>query len=82
MESQSVLDTHGPRWTRGAEKKMTEPLTYTPEGAAQALGIGRSKTFELIASGEIESVKIGRRRLIPVDALHSFLDRLREGSPA
>lgn len=59
-----------------------EPLNYTVEGGAQALRIGRSKMFELIASGEIESITIGRRRLIPADALHTFLARLRAGSTA
>jgi hypothetical protein len=34
-----------------------------------ALGIGRSKMAELLATGEIKSVLIGRRRLIPVAEL-------------
>jgi excisionase family DNA binding protein len=34
--------------------------------AAQALGLGRSKLYELITAGSIETVTIGRRRLVRV----------------
>jgi hypothetical protein len=36
--------------------------------------------FELIARGEIESVKIGRLRKIPADALAAYVERLRAGA--
>lgn len=52
-----------------------ERLGYGPDDAAVALGLGRTKTFELIRTGELRSIKVGRRRLIPVDALHEFLAR-------
>ena len=48
--------------------------------AAQALGIGRTKMFELIHNGDISTVAIGRRRLVPVDELHSFVERRRDPS--
>jgi excisionase family DNA binding protein len=37
--------------------------------ASLATGISRSKIYELIGSGEIETVKIGRRRLVLVRSL-------------
>jgi excisionase family DNA binding protein len=40
-------------------------------------GIGRSKLYELMSAGQIESVKIGTRRLIPEVALEEFVARLR-----
>lgn len=40
------------------------------------LGIGRTKWFELIASGELRSVKIGRRRLVSEAALAEFVTKL------
>lgn len=40
------------------------------------LGIGRTKWFELIASGELRSVKIGRRRLVSEAALAEFVAKL------
>lgn len=56
----------------------TAPLLVNLEQAAEVLGgISRSRLFELLASGEIESVKLGRRRLIPAAALAAFVAQLR-----
>jgi excisionase family DNA binding protein len=52
----------------------TKPLTYTVEQAAQLLGIGRNSCYEGCASGEIPSVRIGKRLLVPRAALEKFLD--------
>ncbi len=46
--------------------------------AGAALGVGRTTIFELIASGELRSVRIGRRRLIPAAELHRYAERLIE----
>lgn len=40
--------------------------------AAKALGLGRSKLYELIAEGRLETVTIGRRRLVRVDSVRSL----------
>lgn len=56
----------------------TQPLVYTVAEAADALRIGRSKLYELLASGEIESIHIGRSRKIPATALSDYVNRLRE----
>ncbi|WP_072689369.1 helix-turn-helix domain-containing protein [Rhodococcus marinonascens] len=42
----------------------------------EALSLGRSKVFELIESGEIRSVKIGRSRRIPMSAINEYIERL------
>jgi excisionase family DNA binding protein len=52
-------------------------LLYSVEEAASLLGIGRTFMFSLLATGEIDSLKIGRRRKIPRDAIESYIDRLR-----
>lgn len=54
------------------------PLALTVEQAAKRLGIGRTLMYALIASGEVESVPIGRLRRIPVECLTEYLNRLRE----
>lgn len=54
-----------------------EPLLYTIPEAASALRISRTKIYELLDAGEIESVHTGRSRKIPADALRSYIDRLR-----
>jgi excisionase family DNA binding protein len=49
----------------------------TVEEAAQRLGIGRAVMYALVSSGAVESVRIGRLRRVPADALVTFLDQLR-----
>jgi len=55
---------------------MTKPLLYKPEDAAATLGIGRATLYELLARGEITSIKIGRSRRIPSAALEDYAARL------
>ncbi len=57
-------------------------VLFTVEEAARALGIGRTRMFELIQQGDVETVLIGRLRRIPVDALDAFVARLRESTHA
>lgn len=54
-----------------------ERLLLTPKEAADAIGIGRSKLYELLRSGRIESVRIGGSRRVPRQALEEYVDRLR-----
>ncbi len=49
------------------------PLSVSVEEAARLLGLGRSNLFKLIESGELRSVKVGSRRLVPRRALEEFL---------
>jgi excisionase family DNA binding protein len=42
----------------------------------QALSIGRTKVFALIASGALKSIRIGSSRRISVKALEDFIDTL------
>jgi excisionase family DNA binding protein len=44
--------------------------------AMERLGVGRSTVFGLVRSGQLRSVKVGRRRLIPEQALVDFIDGL------
>lgn len=60
-----------------------ERLLYSAEEAADLLGIGRTFMFALLASGEISSLKIGKRRKVTRDALDEFILRLQsEQRPA
>jgi excisionase family DNA binding protein len=49
-------------------------LLLRPEEAARLLAIGRSKLFELLASGELASVRIGRLRRVPLRAVEEFIE--------
>lgn len=50
-----------------------EALAYRVPAAAELLGIGKSKLYELIAQGAIESIKVDAARLIPAHALRAYL---------
>ena len=52
------------------------------EAVMKRLGLGRSKTFELIATGRLRSVKIGRRRLVSEAALTEYIENLDAGGAA
>ena len=45
--------------------------------AADWLGLSRSKLYELLAVGELPTVRIGRSRRIAVTDLEAFIDRRR-----
>ncbi len=57
-------------------------LLLTPAEAATVLGIGRSKVYELLQMGQLESVHIGACRRVPAEAVHSFLRSLRAAASA
>ena len=57
---------------------MTTKLLLTPEEAGELIGVGRSMIYELLRCGAIESVRIGRCRRIPSDALDAYVEYLRE----
>ena len=56
---------------------MSERILLTVREAADRLGIGRSTAYELIASGRLETVHIGRACRVPVDAVDRFVEALR-----
>ena len=70
--------------TQHAERPLnaTSRLLYSVEEAADLLGIGRTFMFHLLATGEIDSFKIGKRRKIPRDALDGYIERLRSEQAA
>lgn len=37
-------------------------------------GIGRTNLYSLISSGKLESVKIGKRRLVRVQSIHALVE--------
>ena len=49
-------------------------LTLTVEEAAELLGVSRALGYELVARGEIASLRLGRRIVVPRRAIESMLD--------
>lgn len=50
------------------------PMLVSVRGAAGALGIGLTKTYELIADRQLETVTIGARRLVKVDSIKRLVE--------
>ena len=54
----------------------TARLLVTPEEAAAALGISRTRVYALLGAKKIRSVRIGKVRRIAVAELEAFVERL------
>jgi excisionase family DNA binding protein len=46
---------------------------YHVNEAAAAFGLSRSTLYKLMSAGALRSVKIGGRRLIPIEAIEALL---------
>ena len=57
---------------------MDEKRLLTVAEAARRLGIGRSHAYIYVLRGELESVKLGRSRRVPAEAIEAFVKRLRD----
>lgn len=53
-------------------------LLLTPEQAAAALGLGRSRVYELMRDRRLRSVTVGRSRRIPYTSMLDFVQHLEE----
>jgi hypothetical protein len=53
-----------------------DPITATIPEFRRLSGIGRSRIYELLDAGELDSVHIGARRLILIDSYRQLLARL------
>ena len=51
------------------------PLCVTPTEATRLLSVGRTKMYSLLKNGEIPSVRVGRKILIPTAELEAWLHR-------
>jgi hypothetical protein len=47
------------------------------EHAMRMLDIGKTKLYELIGTGELETIHIGRRTLVLQASIEAFVERLR-----
>lgn len=48
-------------------------LVLTVSEVAEALRVGRQAVYELMLTGQLPSIKIGRLRRVPVAALETFI---------
>lgn len=56
---------------------VNEPrVLLSVEAAAERLSMSRTRVYGLIKSGDLGSVRVGRLRRIPIDALLQYVARL------
>ena len=58
---------------------MYEKYLCSIDEAAKALGVGRTKTYEMLHDRELESIQIGTRRLVKLDSIRAFIERATGG---
>jgi excisionase family DNA binding protein len=56
------------------EVGMPEPLLLKPTEAAEMLRLSRSRVYELVESGALPSVKVGRFIRVPVEGLRRWVE--------
>lgn len=65
-----------PRGAALAHRPGPARYLLTVEEAAEALGVGRTTMYDLLRTGRVCSVRIGRRRLVPPTALSGYVATL------
>lgn len=55
-----------------------DPICVRVNDAARMIGVGRTKLYELIASGDVEAVKLGKSTRITTASLQELVRRQRE----
>jgi excisionase family DNA binding protein len=65
---------------RSGAGRSDEPLAYSVPRAARALDISDRKAWELVHSGAIKSIKIGRSRRVTRQALEEYIESLRSAA--
>ena len=54
------------------------PLLFSIPETARQIGVGRSKIYELLGSNDLDSVRIGKRRLVTSKSIYRFVENLRK----
>jgi excisionase family DNA binding protein len=60
-------------FTKSSPTSTPEPLAVSPVEAARLTGVGRTTIYLALGSGALPSMKIGKRRLIAIEALRAWL---------
>ena len=57
---------------------VADQLAVSVRAAAKRAGLGRTTIYDVIASGDLPTIKIGRRRLIRIATLDQWLESLEQ----
>lgn len=56
-------------------QQPVDPICIRVNDAARMIGVGRTKLYELISSGELEAIKIGKATRITTASLYDLVRR-------
>ncbi|OLF04713.1 hypothetical protein BLA60_39520 [Actinophytocola xinjiangensis] len=72
--------SHEPATVPQPREPTPASVMLTVEEAAERLRIGRTTAWNLVKSGELRSVSIGRLRRVPAAEVQSYADQLMRGN--
>lgn len=59
---------------------MAYKALHTVEETASILSLGRTAVYQLLQSGQLESVKIGKARRVLHSSIEAFIEKLRRAN--
>ncbi len=68
------------RFEMEMDKEKEQPILLRAEQVCRIVNLGRSKVYELIASRQIKSIRIGRSRRVLREDLMAWIDEQRAGA--
>ncbi|UDY35687.1 excisionase family DNA-binding protein [Dermatobacter hominis] len=57
-------------------------MLFSMQEGWESTGLGRTTFLHLVREGRIETVRVGRRRMVTADALEAFVDSLKADQDA
>jgi excisionase family DNA binding protein len=72
MDENEAIPVNGPGEAR--DRSRTGRRVWSVEEAARLLGISRAHAYELVARGDLPHLRLGRRIVVPKQALDALLD--------
>lgn len=69
---------HSIVWKYHKRGKKMEKLVLNVQEVAEALGISRSYAYQLIRSGTIPAIQLGRKRVVSRDKLNEWINEKTE----
>lgn len=78
MSANPTTRTERPAPSRAAGRRRRATMTVTE--AAEVLGVSRSTAYELVRSGDLPALRLGRRIVVPEHAIDDLLDSARRSA--
>jgi excisionase family DNA binding protein len=74
------MDENGLALTGSGGSARFERMLLSPEEAAEVLGVGRAKVYDLMSEGRLASIKLGRCRRIPMASIRRLVEPSKESA--